>query len=74
VLGKRGAAGNPLAKVEALDEAKSWLRELTQEAADARLDQMTRGMPRSKKKKPLKEQPFQHPHDWAAFVLIGDPA
>ena len=67
-----------LPKAEALQEAKRWLRSLTaREVAnlEAALPGDTRGAERERKPSVSPEpiHPFEHPHYWAAFILIGDP-
>jgi CHAT domain-containing protein len=70
--------GTPLPKVDALREAKIWLRALTwDDVGDlvAELGGGTRG--------PALEDvavvagdsdyPYEHPHYWAAFILMGNP-
>ncbi len=79
VPGSEFAPGEPLPKAVALREAKVWLRDLTR---DDLIDVMAefpdsgfRGpephhdLPDT----PLMSRPFQDPHFWAAFILIGDP-
>jgi CHAT domain-containing protein len=85
LLGKRDGLKAPLAKAEALHEAKAWLRELPREEAQKRLAALVDGVPRGERgslrpalppRKPeaaKDERPFAHPYYWAAFVLIGDP-
>jgi CHAT domain-containing protein len=72
-LGKRPGLAVPLPKAEALREAKAWLRGLTSEAVDAELQQIARGIPRAKRGQPVAGHPFEHPHYWAGFILMGDP-
>ncbi len=71
-LGKRAGLKKPLPKAEALDEAKQWLRGLTSDEAEAELEQITRGEPRAKQGQPVAGRPFEHPHYWAGFILMGD--
>jgi hypothetical protein len=76
LLGKRPGLSNPMPKAEALREAKMWLRGLTSEAADAaasELTQVSRGEERRLQGTPVAYHPYEHPHYWAAFVLVGDP-
>ncbi len=74
-----------MTKAEALAEAKSWLRNLTQEEAAKRVASLTNGVARGKDRpalpllpsvppspQPSKARPYAHPYYWAAFVLIGD--
>jgi CHAT domain-containing protein len=86
LLGKRGGLSKPLAKAEALAEAKSWLCGLSREEALRRTAQLTKGVERGKGRKELpplpqlppspagavEDRPYAHPYYWAAFVLIGD--
>jgi CHAT domain-containing protein len=74
-LGKRPGLAKPLSKAEALREAQTWLRGLTGADADRELDGISRGEPRSRSRSShsLQGQPFSHPHDWAGFILMGDP-
>jgi CHAT domain-containing protein/Tfp pilus assembly protein PilF len=85
LLGKRAGLKAPLARAEALHEARSWLRELSREEAQRRLASLVDGVPRGergslrpalppRKSEAVKdERPFAHPYYWAAFVLVGDP-
>jgi tetratricopeptide (TPR) repeat protein len=78
VSGQTYQPGSPMPKVDALREARAWLRELTwDDVADlvAELGGRTRG--------PAPEDlavvagdsdyPYEHPHYWAAFILMGNP-
>jgi CHAT domain-containing protein len=77
LLGRRGKGKHPLPRAEALAEAKHWLRNLSAAEVDhlsARLPALDRletvsGPPRSAAKV---SRPYEHPHYWAAFILIGD--
>ncbi len=76
LLGKHLTLSKPMPKAEALREAKVWLRGLTKEAADlaeSELKHVSRGEVRRKVGTPLAMHPYEHPHFWAAFVLVGDP-
>jgi len=76
LLGKRPGLSKPMPKAEALREAKKWLRGLTSEeagAAESNLPQVSRGDARRLKGAPVPQHPYEHPHFWAAFVLVGDP-
>jgi CHAT domain-containing protein/Tfp pilus assembly protein PilF len=81
VLGKRPGLSKPMPRAEALDEAKRWLRGLTEDEVGPALVALQRGEVR-----PLADggaappreaatgpRPFDHPYYWAAFVLVGDP-
>jgi tetratricopeptide (TPR) repeat protein len=84
-LGKRPGLDRPLSKAEALREAKQWLRGLTFEEADVearklpssegvgRIQQLSRGGRRQASGVMQEARPFDHPHYWAGFILIGDP-
>ncbi len=85
LLGKREGLSKPMGKAAALDEAKRWLRNLSQEEVDKiyaqyskDVERRSRGIGIELKKgkiQPMqpKEKPFAHPMFWAAFILIGDP-
>jgi CHAT domain-containing protein len=76
MLGKRPGLTKPMPKAESLGEAKRWLRGLTIDEADAAesaLQQVSRGASRRRVDKPVTLRPYEHPHFWAAFVLVGDP-
>jgi CHAT domain-containing protein len=45
---------------------------LTTEQVQAGSQQIVRGEPRPKERAPVAAHPFDHPHYWAPFVLIGD--
>jgi hypothetical protein len=86
LLGQRPGRSQPLPKAEALDEAKRWLRGLTEGEAGPALAALPRGEvgplakagaapPREAAavEAPAGPRPFAHPYYWAAFILIGDP-
>jgi hypothetical protein len=76
MLGKRIGFTKPMPKAEALGEAKNWLRGLTSEeagVAESRMPQGSRGKERRLQGTPVAIHPYEHPHYWAAFVLVGDP-
>ncbi len=73
-LGKRDGLNKPMSKAEALHEAKVWLRTRTSQQVDAQLKEIGRGEIRVKEGRPVQAHPFEHPHYWAAFILIGDPS
>ena len=73
-LGNRPDLNQPLSKAEALHEAKAWLRGLSDADVKRELNQIARGKLEIRPGRPSEEvHPFAHPHDWAGFVLIGDP-
>ena len=86
LLGRRSDLDRPLTKVEALAEAKAWLRGLTSAERD-RLRRRALGgqrgpiesLPPLAKSTDLQgppggdaDHPFAHPYYWAAFILVGD--
>jgi tetratricopeptide (TPR) repeat protein len=86
LLGRRAGLAGPMAKAEALDEAKRWLRGLTAEEVGGALAALDRGPVRplakvdgpapvvpSSPPGPTGVRPYAHPYYWAAFILIGDP-
>jgi tetratricopeptide (TPR) repeat protein len=87
LLGRRPGLSGPLPKAEALREAKSWLRGLRRAEVLAVAAQLSGGVERGKATKARQpaeiaaaipagganDQPYAHPHFWAAFVLAGDP-
>jgi CHAT domain-containing protein len=75
LLGKRPGLDKPMAKAEALHEAKAWLRGLTAKEVDQRLAELPRGaeVERPSAPAPAALHPYAHPYYWAAFILIGDP-
>jgi CHAT domain-containing protein/tetratricopeptide (TPR) repeat protein len=70
LLGKREDLKGPLAKVEALGEARQWLRELSRDDAVTRLKALDIPADASKL---AGDRPFEHPCYWAPFILVGDP-
>jgi hypothetical protein len=82
LLGARPSLSQPMAKAEALREAKGWLRNLRVDEAGTALAALERGPVR-----PLAQasgtappssraadvHPYARPYYWAAFVLAGDP-
>jgi CHAT domain-containing protein len=86
LLGKRAGLSKPMPKAEALQEAKKWLRDLTRDQVDGELAAFERGEVRklareksapARKEEPVPKssfkKPYEPPHFWAAFVLVGDP-
>jgi CHAT domain-containing protein/tetratricopeptide (TPR) repeat protein/tRNA A-37 threonylcarbamoyl transferase component Bud32 len=84
LLGPRNESPTAMSKVEALAEAKRWLRGLTAAEVEQLTAELPKGMPagtrgvrRDKPTTPADSdahRPFQHPYYWSAFVLIGDPS
>src|SRR5207302_7404851 len=73
-LGKCPGLAQPLPKAEALREAKEWLRGLTSQAVQGELRRAARGETIEPEGKLLPSTlTFAHPHDWAGFILMGDP-
>jgi len=77
LLGKRKELKGPMAKAEALREAKHWLRSLNGSEvemlranlwaqAGRPLPQLARGSTDESERRP-----FAHPYYWSAFILIG---
>src|SRR5262249_48747266 len=76
MLGKHPGLSKPMPKAEGIGEGKKWLRGLTIEeagVAESKLPQVSRGDVRKLKGTPVSAHPYEHPHFWAAFVLVGDP-
>jgi tetratricopeptide (TPR) repeat protein len=86
LLGKRPGLSKPMPKAEALQEAKAWLRNLTESEVGDELAALDRGEVRVLSKsidpaktkampssRPTGVRPYLHPSFWAAFVLLGDP-
>jgi CHAT domain-containing protein len=86
LLAKRPGLPQPMPRAEALDEAKTWLRNLTRDQARTELAALDRGFVRpladaggtkegnaAPSLKPVDPRPFAHPFYWAGFILIGDP-
>jgi CHAT domain-containing protein len=77
LLGQRDGLAKPLAKAEALREAKHWLRTLTAGQIDqqvARLPRLERGGERRREATEAADAcPYAPPYYWSAFILIGDP-
>jgi CHAT domain-containing protein len=87
LLGRRTELGGPMSKAEALREAKAWLRGLSRAEVLTVAAALSGGIDRGKSAKARQpqelaaaipsgnesDQPYAHPHYWAAFVLVGDP-
>jgi hypothetical protein len=85
LLGSRKST-KPLGRAVALQEAKSWLRDLPRKQALAlaaallkgklaatRASEVELNVKDDKVTLPAGERPFAHPAFWAAFTLLGDP-
>lgn len=66
----RPADGRKVSKLEALTAARRWLRSLPRTEALALLEGSPEGWLR---RLPPGGRPFDHPHYWASFILVGDP-
>jgi CHAT domain-containing protein len=87
LLGRRPGLTAALAKAEALQEAKAWLRGLSRSDALAVTAKLSGGVERGKGAKARErtnlvptvppgkdnDRPYAPPHFWAAFLLAGDP-
>jgi tetratricopeptide (TPR) repeat protein len=71
--------GTPLPKAEALREAKEWLRTLTWDDVADLVAELGGGQTRGEGSEQVvivngdSDYPYEHPHYWAAFILMGDP-
>ena len=75
LLGRRpGLSQQPMPKAAALADAKAWLRGLTREQVDQEWKPLSRGDIITTTEVPIATHPFEHPHYWAPFILIGDPS
>jgi CHAT domain-containing protein len=77
LLGRRAGLDRPMAKAAALREARDWLRTLTAEEARRLVRDLPGGIRGTERLRPRGDQPeparpFEHPHYWSAFVLLGD--
>jgi CHAT domain-containing protein len=70
LLGERPGLHQPLSKLEALEEARRWLRELPRAEALKLFADMPEDF---RSELPAGARPFEHPNYWAAFILVGDP-
>jgi len=87
LLGRRPELRKPMAKSEALHEAKTWLRDLRRAEALAVTAKLSGSVERGKVAKGRlpatfsavipagsdNDRPYRHPNYWAAFILVGDP-
>jgi CHAT domain-containing protein len=85
LLGSRKGT-KPLGRAQALQEAKTWLRDLPRKQAlglaaalvkgklaGTRASEVELNVKDDKVTLPAGERPFAHPAFWAAFTLLGDP-
>jgi CHAT domain-containing protein len=47
---------------------------LTSDQVGSETKRISRGQPRERVGDPVATHPFEHPHYWAAFILVGDPS
>jgi CHAT domain-containing protein len=76
LLGKRAGLDRPLPRARALAEAKRWLRGLGVEEVNERLARLPGGSRGDEVKLEAAAEtshPYDHPHYWGAFFLLGDP-
>jgi CHAT domain-containing protein len=75
LLGKRAGLEQPLAKAEALAEAKAWLRVAGRDEAGMALASLPRGsiIRRQAVTTEPTARPYENPTYWAGFILIGSP-
>ncbi len=65
-----------MSKLNALDEARRWLRGLSFEDANELRDKLgpaTRGAGKKGRNQAARRRPYEHPYYWSAFVLMGSP-
>jgi CHAT domain-containing protein len=72
-LGKRPGLEGSLSKIEALREAKQWLRNLTDKEVKLELKQISRGEDPFKSGS-ARPKSFEHPFYCAGFIFMGDPS
>jgi CHAT domain-containing protein/Tfp pilus assembly protein PilF len=77
LLGRRAGLERPLTKVAALHEAKDWLRRLTADEVRRLAEDLPGGDRGTERRRPSGDRPesarpFEHPHFWSAFILLGD--
>ena len=85
LLGKRPGMRTAMKRIDALTEAKTWLRRLNRQVAEKLVTRLAGGVLRGtidpplpeangkRGKLPMGKRPFEHPYYWAAFILVGDP-
>jgi CHAT domain-containing protein len=66
----RPSDGRSVSKLEALTAARHWLRSLSRREAISALHDAPESWLR---RLPAGSRPFEHPHYWASFVLVGLP-
>ncbi len=87
LLGRRPELKKPMPKSDALNEAKTWLRDLRRAEALAVTAKLSGDVERGKGAKARvpapfsavipagsdNDRPYSRPNYWAAFILVGDP-
>jgi CHAT domain-containing protein len=86
MLGKRKNLKAAMGRAEALEGARTWLRNLNRDDLERLSISLTDGVLRGTESPALPpvrkgsapalspgERPFAHPFYWASFVLVGDP-
>ncbi len=76
VFGREYEAGQPLPKLDALGEARAWLRGLDAQQAERARRGLDRSLSRAPGARRVEEpvdaqHPYAHPRYWAPFVLVG---
>lgn len=67
IAGKSYPSGRPLPRFLALQEAKSWLRNLTREQAEKSVQRILK----TDSQLPRGDRPYADPYFWGAFLLFG---
>ncbi|MFI4898185.1 MAG: CHAT domain-containing protein, partial [Phycisphaerales bacterium JB059] len=77
VFGREYEAGQAMPKLDALGEARAWLRSLDREQAERARRGLDRSLSRAPGARRVEQpedaqHPYAHPRYWAPFVLIGN--